>query len=213
MMSARRTGRRAAGQVAVTAVRANRTDERGGDSGLATVWAATAVAVVIGVLVAMLDLAAAVGARHRAEAAADLAALAAAGQAVRGAESACDRADAAAEGTGGRVVLCRVQGWNADVEVEVGVRLSMLGTVTVHGRARAGPVVSAPTEPTSIPSAGNDHAERSMYADERTETGQCNELHAYRRLPCTDRPRTVRSPWKGHRSATVAGMGRPAGAY
>jgi secretion/DNA translocation related TadE-like protein len=141
MMSAGRTGRRAAGQVAVTAVRANnRTADRGGDSGLATVWAATAVAVLIGVLVAMLDLAAAVGARHRAEAAADLAALAAAGQAVRGAESACVRADAVAGGTGGRVVLCRVQGWNADVEVEVGVRLSMLGTVTVHGRARAGPV-------------------------------------------------------------------------
>jgi secretion/DNA translocation related TadE-like protein len=138
----------------VTAVRANSTDDRGGDRGLATVWAATAVAVLIGVLVAMLDLAAAVGARHRAEAAADLAALAAAGQAVQGAEAACGQADDAAAGTGGRVVLCRVQGWDVVVEVEVDVRLSMLGTVMVHGRARAGPV-AVPTEPASNPSAGH----------------------------------------------------------
>jgi secretion/DNA translocation related TadE-like protein len=62
------------------------------DRGVATVWAATAVAVLISVLAAMLDLAGAVAARHRAEAAADLAALAAAGRAVHGGDSACARA-------------------------------------------------------------------------------------------------------------------------
>ena len=111
-----------------------------GDRGVATVWAATGVAVVIGVLAAMLDLVGAVAARHRAAGAADLAALAAAGQAARGREVACARASDAAEGTGGRVVLCRLQGWEAVVEVEVRLRLSLLGPVAVRGRARAGPV-------------------------------------------------------------------------
>lgn len=115
-----------------------------GDRGFATVWAATAIAVLIGVLVAMLNVAAAVGARHRAESAADLAALAAAGQAVRGATVACARAAEMAARTGGRLALCRVDGEDAVVEVEAHVALTMLGVVTVHGRARAGPVEAGP---------------------------------------------------------------------
>ena len=43
-------------------------------------------------------------------------------------------------GSGAGVVLCRLQGWEAVVEVAVDVRLSLLGAVTAHGRARAGPV-------------------------------------------------------------------------
>lgn len=139
---AREQGRaRAPGRDAPDRAAADRdaADRDAADRGVATVWAATAVAVLIGVLVAMLDLASAVTARHRAEAAADLAALAAATQAVRGSAPACAAARDAAGGTGARMVLCRLQGFDALVEVEVGVRLSMLGTVTVHGRARAGP--------------------------------------------------------------------------
>jgi secretion/DNA translocation related TadE-like protein len=122
------------------------------DRGVATVWAATAVAVLISVLAAMLDLAGAVAARHRAEAAADLAALAAAGRAVHGGDSACARAAEVAARGGGRVVLCRLRGWEALVEVEVGVRLSLLGTTTVRGRARAGPAAVGPP----IRAPGND---------------------------------------------------------
>jgi secretion/DNA translocation related TadE-like protein len=87
----------------------------------------------------MLDLGAAVDARHRAEAAADLAALAAAGQVARNGREACDRAADVAVETGGRVVLCRLQDRDALVEVEVSVHLAMAGTAAVRGRARAGP--------------------------------------------------------------------------
>lgn len=145
------------------------------DRGVATVWAATAVAVLIGVLVAMLDLASAVAARHRTETAADLAALAAAGQAVYGTATACARADDAATGSGGRVVRCHLQGWDALVEVEASARLSMLGTVTVRSRARAGPGDERTPAPDSPDpegrSARDDRAERSTSKDERMETG------------------------------------------
>ncbi len=146
-------------------------EPRTGDRGVATVWAATGVAVVIGVLAAMLDLTAAVAARHRAAGAADLAALAAAGHAVRGREVACARAGDAAEGTGGRIVLCRLQGWEAVVEVEVRVRLSLLGSVTVRGRARAGPAVPGPTAsgPTASGSAPSGRGIGDGGAGERPE--------------------------------------------
>jgi len=124
-----------------------RPDARPDDRGVATVWAAAAVAVLVGVLVAMLDLAGAVAARHRAEAAADLAALAAAGHAVHGNDPACARAAEIAAGNGGRVVLCRLRGWDAVVEVEMGVHLSLIGDATVRGRARAGSVATGPPDP------------------------------------------------------------------
>lgn len=123
----------------------NRRHDRHDDRGVATVWAATAVAVLIAVLAAMLDLAGATAVRHRAEAAADLAALAAAGHAQDGGEAACARATQIAASGGARVVLCRLRGWEAVVEVEMGVRLSLLGATTVRGRARAGPVAVGPS--------------------------------------------------------------------
>ena len=90
-------------------------------------------------LSAVLGLVGAVGGRHRAEAAADLAALAAAGQAVRGEAVACRRAGDVAAGSGGRVVLCRVRGVEAVVEVEVALRATVFGAMTARARARAGP--------------------------------------------------------------------------
>jgi secretion/DNA translocation related TadE-like protein len=99
------------------------------------------------VTIAMIDVGAAVAARHRVEAAADLAALAAAALAVRGPETACTRAAGVAAGSGGRLVRCRLQGWEAYVEVEAGVGLSGLGDVTVRGRARAGPAAADPPIP------------------------------------------------------------------
>ena len=158
-------------------------------------WAAIAVAALVAVLAAMLGLVAAVGGRHRAEAAADLAALAAAGQAVRGEAVACGRAAQVATGTGGRLVLCRVRGGEAVVEVEVALRVAVLGGVTARSRARAGPadpplmpprrrsatLVSFPAARFGTPAARrgacpvpisvSDHAERSTTAAERTATG------------------------------------------
>ena len=125
-------------------------DRGAADSGIATVWAAIAVAALVAVLAAMLGLVAAVGGRHRAEAAADLAALAAAAQAVRGEAVACGRAAQVATGTGGRLVLCRVRGGEAVVEVEVALRVAVLGGVTARSRARAGPA-DPPLMPPSAP--------------------------------------------------------------
>ena len=114
------------------------------DRGSATVWAAITVAALVAVLSAVLGLVGAVGGRHRAEAAADLAALAAAGQAVRGEAVACRRAGDVAAGTGGRVVLCRVRGAEAVVEVDVTLRATVFGAVTARARARAGPASEMP---------------------------------------------------------------------
>jgi secretion/DNA translocation related TadE-like protein len=138
--------------------RYDRHDDRHDDRGVTTVWAATAVAVLIAVLAAMLDLAGATAVRHRAEAAADLAALAAAGHALDGEEAACARAAEVATSGGARVVLCRLRGWEVLVEVEVGVRLSLLGATTVRGRARAGPVTVGP--PSSARAAGTERPDR-----------------------------------------------------
>ena len=112
------------------------------DSGVATVWAASAVAVLTVVLVACLHLGAALLARHRAESAADLAALAAAREAVRGEAPACLRAAQIATATGGEVVRCRLVGWTALVEVRVSGPFALPGLTTASGRAAAGLLAS-----------------------------------------------------------------------
>jgi secretion/DNA translocation related TadE-like protein len=89
-----------------------------------------------------LHLGAAVIARHRAEAAADLAALAAAGVAVEGVQTACDRAGEVAAAMAGTVTSCRLVGWDALVEVHVPAAVTLPGTDGAVGRARAGPVPS-----------------------------------------------------------------------
>ncbi|GEL18251.1 Rv3654c family TadE-like protein [Pseudonocardia asaccharolytica] len=112
------------------------------DAGVATVWAALAVVAILGVVLVGLDLGAAVAARHRAEAAADLAALAAAGEGAHGQRPACERARHIAEMTGGRLRRCVLLGWEAQVEVTVSRRLGLLGPTEAHGRARAGPALT-----------------------------------------------------------------------
>ncbi|MHA6628272.1 Rv3654c family TadE-like protein [Pseudonocardia sichuanensis] len=110
------------------------------DRGIATVWAAAGIAVLMTVMVLALHLGAAVHARHRAEAAADLAALAAAGMAVQGSAPACARAAEIATAMGATVTTCGLAGWDALVEVGVPVPLALPGLGTATGRARAGPV-------------------------------------------------------------------------
>jgi secretion/DNA translocation related TadE-like protein len=107
---------------------------------VATVWAAAAIAVIIGVLVFGLQLAAAITARHRASAAADLAALAAAGHAVWGTQVACGRAGQIATAMSATLVACELDGWDARVEVRAELSFSLLIDDAAVGRARAGPV-------------------------------------------------------------------------
>jgi secretion/DNA translocation related TadE-like protein len=121
------------------------------DEGIATVWAAAGAAVIMAALLLGLHLGAAVAARHRAEAAADLAALAAAGQAVHGVRTACRQAEVIAREMGGEITRCLLSEWDALVEVHVPVPLALPGTGPAVGRARAGPMEPDLRRPRCLP--------------------------------------------------------------
>lgn len=113
---------------------------RGSDEGVATVWAAGAIVVLLVVAVAWLQLGAVLVVRHRAESAADLAALAAAGRAVAGERFACDLAQRITDRARVRLVSCRLEAWDALVVVAADAGGPFSGAGTVTARARAGPV-------------------------------------------------------------------------
>ncbi|GAA3749782.1 Rv3654c family TadE-like protein [Streptomyces tremellae] len=92
---------------------------------------ACALCALFGVLLALGQ---AVAARHRAGAAADLAALAAADTAPYGGAAACRRAERVAAAQGARLAACAVQGPVAEVTA-----VARVGPYAPHVRARAGP--------------------------------------------------------------------------
>jgi secretion/DNA translocation related TadE-like protein len=107
-----------------------------GDQGSASLW-------LLGVALAVLFLAGAVAmagglivARHRAETAADLGALAGAVHAIEGEATACDAAERIVIANGGRLTGCHVEG--LDVVVSVRVQ-GPAGWGTAEASARAGP--------------------------------------------------------------------------
>jgi secretion/DNA translocation related TadE-like protein len=110
-----------------------------GDRGVATVWAAVGIAALASLAVFGLHLGEALVARHHAESAADLAALAAAAHMVNGEEHACSQARRVTDRMRVALVSCRTSGW--DVLVDVAAQrpgwLANLGSATA--RARAGP--------------------------------------------------------------------------
>jgi secretion/DNA translocation related TadE-like protein len=110
-------------------------DERGS----ATVMVAGMVVVLMVLVVLGLQLGGAVLTRHRAAAAADLAALAAAGQLAAGVDRACARARQVAERMSVTTTACRVVEWEAYVEVTARPPgwAALSGTANAH--ARAGP--------------------------------------------------------------------------
>ncbi|MEU5262458.1 Rv3654c family TadE-like protein [Amycolatopsis sp. NPDC021455] len=107
---------------------------------MATIWTAMAVAALSGVAVLGFWLGAAVVARHRAESAADLGALAAASHAAEGPVQACERARWVADRMGVALLTCRWQRLDAFVEV----RVPALGLGALSARARAGPTGRPP---------------------------------------------------------------------
>ena len=122
-----------------------------GEDGVATVLAVTlagllaVVAVVAGAVVGLVD------AHHRAEAAADLAALAGAGALVQGAD-ACVVAATIARRNGAEVVSCRPSGSTVSVVVSVAAPGGLAGLPSLEARARAGPAALpelAPRSPVS----------------------------------------------------------------
>jgi secretion/DNA translocation related TadE-like protein len=106
------------------------------DSGGATVWAACAIAAVVAFGVALMAIGAVASARHRANSAADLAALAAAAYGPWGEEYACGQASWVTEQMNLQLTECGMTGWVA--RVEVAAAISGLGRITA--RAKAGPV-------------------------------------------------------------------------
>ncbi|MFG2619002.1 Rv3654c family TadE-like protein [Streptomyces sp. NPDC048507] len=106
------------------------------DRGSATVWAAVVATALVAVFGGVLLLGQAVVARHRAGAAADLAALAAAATWARGPQEACAVAGRVARAQGAAVVLCRVGGEVTEVTARV-----RAGPFAPAVPARAGPPV------------------------------------------------------------------------
>ncbi|WP_372442227.1 Rv3654c family TadE-like protein [Actinomadura violacea] len=111
------------------------------DRGAGTLWVVAFMAVIwVGGVVAV-GVGGVRAARHRGDAAADLAALAGAARVADGAAGACGKARAIASRSGARMVRCRVRGETVEVEVAVGLRVPLGGgDVRVRSRARAGPV-------------------------------------------------------------------------
>ncbi|MEV4493269.1 Rv3654c family TadE-like protein [Micromonospora coxensis] len=117
-----------------------RADRRRTDRGGATVCLLVVglVFVLVGVFGAAIGSARV--ARHQARAAADFAALAAAGLVLRGDAAACGAADELASANGARLTGCRLDGLDALVTVEVPVTPLPGFHRAATATARAGPV-------------------------------------------------------------------------
>jgi|SRR5437868_3309338 len=113
----------------------------GRDRGAGTLWVVAFTAIIwLGGVTAMAAGGVRV-ARHRGDAAADLAALAGAARLPDGPSAACAKARSIAAQAGAGVSRCVVEGPAIDVSVTVTVKVPLgIGAVHVVSRARAGPV-------------------------------------------------------------------------
>ncbi|HKD97003.1 MAG TPA: Rv3654c family TadE-like protein [Micromonosporaceae bacterium] len=109
------------------------------DQGSATVWVLSACVLVVSIGLACVVAVAAVVGRHRAQAAADLAALAGARYAALGEAAACAAAGAVVDANGARVTACRLDGLDLVVSVAVEVPGAPAALGPARATARAGP--------------------------------------------------------------------------
>lgn len=115
-----------------------RSHDQRAEAGVATLWGLAIMGILLMLAAVSAGVVSLVGARHQAEAAADLAALAGAQAAVDGGEP-CRAAARIASANAGTLVDCSVDGDIVEVRVEVDSP-RLLGTVwSLTGRARAGP--------------------------------------------------------------------------
>ncbi|RSM75496.1 hypothetical protein DMH04_37840 [Kibdelosporangium aridum] len=122
------------------------------DDGAATVWAAFVVAALVMIFGLMLMIGAVASARHRANSAADLSALAAAAYGPWGEQVACGQARWVVDRMEMRLRECRMNGWVARVEVITMV----VGLGEITARATAGPVAEmSPAEENTGSIAGS----------------------------------------------------------
>ncbi|WP_327143306.1 Rv3654c family TadE-like protein [Nocardia sp. NBC_01327] len=112
----------------------------GDESGGVTVVACVALLALLTLTVLVAQVGVAVAGRHRAQSAADLAALAAAAGLDRGTAAGCARAEEIARRMGVRIVGCTVAEWDVTITVEARMTLGPLGTRSVRAMARAGPI-------------------------------------------------------------------------
>jgi len=108
------------------------------ESGGATVFACFALTGLVAVTAVLIQVGGAVAARHRAQGAADLAALAAAQELTEGEQSACTAAASLARRMRVEVTECTVDGWDVVVSTETEGPVTVLGPA--RAIARAGPV-------------------------------------------------------------------------
>jgi secretion/DNA translocation related TadE-like protein len=97
------------------------------------------MAVMLAATVGAVEVGSAVIARHHAQAAADMAALAAAGSMAAGASSACQKAAAVAVAMRTAVTGCRTETLDIVVTVEAQVPWARWGVGPARAVARAGP--------------------------------------------------------------------------
>ncbi|SOB83218.1 Rv3654c family TadE-like protein [Streptomyces sp. 1331.2] len=117
---------------------------RGPDTGSATVWLLALAVLGTAVFAGTIAVGSVVAARHRAESAADLAALAAADRLLLDEDGGCARAAGIAAAQGASLVSCAVDQSADAVEVVAEVRVgglpARLSVGPARARARAGPV-------------------------------------------------------------------------
>ncbi|OBF40847.1 helicase [Mycobacterium sp. ACS1612] len=97
------------------------------------------MAILLALTAGGIYVGSAVVARHRAQAAADLAALAAAAQLADGAETACARATALTDAMGTTMTGCVVEDLDIVVTVAAAVPLGRFGVGPARATAKAGP--------------------------------------------------------------------------
>lgn len=113
------------------------------ERGSATIVGCFLMAALVVVTATLVHVGSAVASRHRAQAAADLAALAVAVALDRGSEQACGQAERIATRMRVRVRACTVDGWDAIVEVAAEVTTALPGAGEAVAIARAGPAGQA----------------------------------------------------------------------
>ncbi|MFR9752604.1 Rv3654c family TadE-like protein [Nocardia sp. 004] len=112
-----------------------------GEAGVATVFTCLGLVALLSVTVVIAQVGVVIVARHRAQAAADMAALAGAGTLVDGTEIACAEAEDVARRMGARIQNCEVTEWDMTITTERNVPIGLYGDRIVRAIARAGPVV------------------------------------------------------------------------
>lgn len=110
------------------------------DGGSATVTACLALLALLALTVLVTHVGGVIAARHRAQAAADLAALAAAAELPEGTAAGCGAAESVGRRMKAVITRCEIAGWDVLIEVQEKVPVGPFRWRSIRAIARAGPV-------------------------------------------------------------------------